>query len=247
MLVDYIKRCIPPNQYTPPKKQDTQRNTTDHHRKPTYIEVLTQDSLVLTLSSVISVEAVAGAGGIVADPTAGAISAGFVTVPLQRIRAGGALHKRTVRSTTANITDATDMHLRIPWGRIGSGSFSSQLQFSEANSRIIAVIGAHSTLTSNSLVVSETTTFTRLTVADTLARALDRWMRLVGTSNSGHPGVTHWASSSGTIGFSPGCKRITDSVITSALVIVPTRPMTTAAIGTVSSTTGSKSSKQSNN
>lgn len=53
---------------------------------------LTEDSLVFALGAIVAVEATAQAGRVVAQTTAGAITARLVTITLEHIRTGGALN-----------------------------------------------------------------------------------------------------------------------------------------------------------
>ena len=59
--------------------------------------LLTQDSLVFALGTVVAVEAAANTGGVVAQTAARAVAAGLVTITLEHIGSGGALDCKSKR------------------------------------------------------------------------------------------------------------------------------------------------------
>lgn len=112
------------------------------------------------LSAVVSVEAIADTGGVVTKTTTGAITTRLITKTLHNISTGWALNKRTIRSTTAQITKTPNVLLGIPRGGVCSRGFRGELLLGETDTRFTALVRADSTLTGDTLVIIETCAFT---------------------------------------------------------------------------------------
>jgi len=123
---------------------------------------------VLALGTEVASEALAETSGVVADTATRAVAALLVTVTKEHIRSGWALLEGAVRSTVPQVANAAHMLHGVPRSSVGHASLSSKLLLSVADTTPGAVIGAHSTLASNTIVVVEALAFTGLAVADTL-------------------------------------------------------------------------------
>merc|ERR1712046_329112 len=88
---------------------------------------LSEDGLVLALGTEVASEALAQTSGVVADTTAGAVTALLVTVAEEDIRAGRALLEGAVRATEAHVTDAANVLHSIPRGSVRLASLSSPM------------------------------------------------------------------------------------------------------------------------
>jgi len=116
--------------------------------------------LEFALSAVVSVEAIADTGGVVTKTTTGAITTRLITKTLHNISTGWALNKRTIRSTTAQITKTTNVFLSIPGGGVCSRGFSSELLLGETDARFTALVRADGTFTGDTFIIIETFAFT---------------------------------------------------------------------------------------
>jgi hypothetical protein len=142
---------------------------------------------VFALGPVVSGEALADSGGIVASSTAGAVTTLGIAVSLENIRPGRALDKRAIGATTTKIANATDVLLGVPRSSVSAGSLGGKLFLGEANTGITAGIGAHGSLASNTLVVGKASTFTSCSVTITLVGALYHGMEVVGSLDVTNP------------------------------------------------------------
>jgi len=127
----------------------------------------------LALGTEVSLEALAEAGGVVADATARAVSAKVVAFAKKYITTRGALLKGAIRTTSTNITDATDVLERVPGLRVGLRSFVGELFLLDTTATAIAVGRAHSTLTCLAIVVIKAFALAGLPVAYAFHGALN--------------------------------------------------------------------------
>jgi hypothetical protein len=208
---------------------------------------LTQDGLELTLGAEIAVEARAGTSGVVADTTTGAVTTSGVAQTLKGVRAGGALDLRAVRTTTANIADATNVHLSVPRGGVGAAGLRGELLLGEADTSLVAVIRAHGTLTGNAIIVGVARALASLSVTSALVGALGLGVSVVGAHHGADPGSTQGAGSGRAISLSPGGKSAVHSRVALALVIATARAVTAATIGAEGRSTSQQRNKNSNN
>ena len=88
-------------------------------------------------------EASADTVGVVADSTAGAVTASLVTVSGKGIGAGGALLLVAGGAAVSSITEASHMLHGIPGGLVHASSFAGQMLLRPASSLVVTVVGAH--------------------------------------------------------------------------------------------------------
>merc|ERR1712159_467241 len=88
---------------------------------------LPEDGLVLALGAEVAGEALAEAGGVVADTTARAVTSLLVTVTQEHIGAGGALLEGAVRSAVAHVAHASHMLHGVPRAGVGLGGLVCEL------------------------------------------------------------------------------------------------------------------------
>ena len=197
---------------------------------------------MFALGAVVAREALADTR-VVASSTTRAVTSLCVTVSLENISTGRALHQRAVRATTTQITHTTDMLLGVPGGGVCAGGFGGELLLGEAHSGIGARVGADSTLASNTLVVGEACAFSGAAVAVTLVGALHNGVEVIGSLDMADPSHGLGASALGAISSSPGSLAIL-AVVASTLVVHTARTMTTAPIGAVGNSHSGKGSKK---
>ena len=192
---------------------------------------------MLALGTVVTREALADTRGVIASSTTRAVTSLGVTVSLENISTGRALHQRTVRATTTQITHTSDVLLGVPRGGVCAGGFGGELLLGEAHSGIGARVGANSSLASNTLVVGKARAFSGAAVAVTLVGALHNRMEVIRGLDIADPSHRLGASALGAIRSSPGSLTIL-AVVASTLVVHTTRSMATAPIGAVSNGDG---------
>ena len=148
--------------------------------------------LVLALGAVEAGEASAGTGGVVAQASAGTVSAGLVTIAVQRIRTRRTLYGarcvikkhytckasdlRTLElarwPSVSGVTIAAHVLHGVPWNCVCATSFRRQMLLRPAAAAVIAVVGANCALAGHSFVPGEARAQTSGSVAETLIRAL---------------------------------------------------------------------------
>jgi len=200
------------------------------------IENLSKNGLELTPGAVVTVEALADTAGVVAQTSAGAVSAGLVTEPLHHIRTGGALNERAIRSTTTQITNTSHVLLGIPGLIVVTAGFFCELRFGEAHTRVATSVGADGTLAGNTFVVIVASTLASLSIAAPLVGALDYGVSVVGVHYVSNPSLGLRACSSRAIRASP-CGLPVHSVVASTLVVVSTASVSITSVGAVSNCT----------
>jgi hypothetical protein len=136
-------------------------------------------------------------------------------------------------TSSAQIANATQLHVSIPWGGICSASLSRQLLLSEADTGLRASVGTYSTLASNTLIVGEAGAFAGSSIADTSVGAFYHRVSVVGIDNGTNPGGVGGAGAARAVGEGPGRISV-NSVIAGAFVVSSTRAMSTAPVGAIS-------------
>lgn len=154
-------------------------------------------------SAVETREARAGAGRVVADTTARAITASLTAVAIERIRARGALLLVASRASVARVAEATNVLHGIPRQTVGTRALGGQDLLGPASSAVVAVVGAGSSLASNSFVPGEALARANLAVTETLVGALSPRVNVVSVDNSADPSEVPGAGSQGAIRASP--------------------------------------------
>lgn len=148
-------------------------------------------------------EAAAGAGTVVTDTTARAVTTSLITIAIQRIHATGALLLVASGATVASIAQAADVLHAVPGSGVQATSLGSQVLLGPAAASVIAVVGAHSTLASHTIVTSEALAGASLAVAHTLVGALSPRVQVVLVDNGSNPGEVLGAGSLRAIRASP--------------------------------------------
>jgi len=182
----------------------------------------------LTASSVKPRKALASTITVIAEAATTAVSASLVAVAIQGVGARGALLLITSGSTVSSITEATYMLHGIPRLGIGTTSFGGKQLLRPASASIIAVVGAHSTLASNTIITSKAIANSSRAITDTLVAALRPRMQVVGVHHLADPGEVLGASTQGAIRARPLRLSIETSEALAVVVI-----LTSAVIGTV--------------
>ena len=148
---------------------------------------LSEDGLELALLAVVAVKACASTGGIIAQSAARAVTSSLISESLHDIRARGAFNKGAIRTTASNITNTSDVLLRVPRGAVCGGGLRSKLLLCEAHPGVTATVRAHGTLASNSLVIGKAFTLASLSIANSLIGALYHRMSVISGHNISHP------------------------------------------------------------
>ena len=213
---------------------------------------LVHNCLGLAASALVAREASAHTSAVVADTTAGAVTATLVTLASQNIGGGGALNHGAVGATETSIASATVVHLGVPGISIlGAVVRSSALQVL-ADTVTRAAVGALGTAAALTPVAGEAGAHTGLAVADTTAGALNQLSVIVVLLGRCSPSTAGRASTLRAIGTLPrrdltvgGGRATSDGPSTIAgrspltalvaqarvLGASPTRTVTRAAIG----------------
>lgn len=160
-------------------------------------------SLVLALGSVETREAAADTSAVVAEASAGAVAARLIAVAVQRVGAGGALLQVAGRATVARIAEAADMLHGIPRLSVSATGLGGEVLLRPAGAAVVAVVGAESTLASNSVVAGEAVAGTGGAIASALVGALHPRVKIVGVDYVSHPGEVLGAGALGAVGTSP--------------------------------------------
>jgi len=158
---------------------------------------------VLASGAEETAEAAAGAGTVVTDTTARAVTTSLITIAIQRIHATGALLLVASGATVASIAQAADVLHAVPGSGVQATSLGSQVLLGPAAASVIAVVGAHSTLASHTIVTSEALAGASLAVAHTLVGALSPRVQVVLVDNGSNPGEVLGAGSLRAIRASP--------------------------------------------
>lgn len=196
---------------------------------------------MLALGSIVSREALADTGRVVASSTTRAVTSLSVTVTLEHISTGWALNQRAIRAAATKIADASNVLLRVPGSGVCAGSLGGKLLLGEAHSGIGAGVGADSSLAGNTLVVGIARALASGAVAVTLVGALHDGVKVIGGLDVADPSHRLGASALGAISSSPGRLTIL-AVVAGALVVDTARSMTTASVRAVSNSNSGKGS-----
>lgn len=199
-------------------------------------ESLSKNGLELTSGSVVTVEALADAARVVAQPSTGAIASRLVTEPLHHIRTGGALNERAIRSTTTQITNTSHVLLSIPRLGVCASSLLCKLFLSKAHTRVATSVGADGTLAGNTFVVIVANTLARLSITTSLVGALDNRVSVVCVHYVSDPSLGLRACSTRAIRASPRGLSV-HSVVASTLVVVSTASVSITSVRAVSNCT----------
>ncbi len=124
----------------------------------------------------------------IAKSPARAVSACFVSITIQGISARGAFLELAGGSTVSSVTQATNMLHGIPRSIVCTGNLRSQMLLRPTGTAIIAVVVAHGTLASDTIVTREAVTCTGGAVTAALVGALRPRMKIVSIHNFSYPG-----------------------------------------------------------
>jgi hypothetical protein len=177
------------------------------------LRFLVQNSLLLTLRSVVAGEARTHTGLVITDSTARAITALVLAIPAHNIVVGGAFTERTVRPAKPNVTDASLLLQSIPRSLVRLAGFRCKLLGSNTNSAARAIVRADSAFARVTFVVIKALAKTSLAVTLPLVRAFSTFVTTVVGGSNGYPSFTHWASTQGAISPGPCSIRVVGSDI----------------------------------
>jgi len=195
---------------------------------------LRKDGLALALGPEVTLEALAKASGIVADPTAGAVTAKVVALAKKHVTARWALLEGAVRTTSTDVAHAADVLECVPWSRVSLGSFVRELLLRHAATAAIAVGWAHSTLTGLAIVVVEALALASLAIAQSLVRALSGGVCTGVGGGQVNPGGGLRARAQRAIVLGPGGVVVLRAIVAGALIVCTTATVAGASIGAVS-------------
>jgi len=148
-------------------------------------------------------EAVASTSTIVTKTTTRAISTSLITVAIKRISSRRTLLQITCRASVASVTQTTDVFHGIPRSAVGASNLRRQVLLRPARTTVVTVVRANGTLTSNTIITSETLASTGLSVAKTLVGALSPGVQVILVHNATDPSIILRASTERAIGTSP--------------------------------------------
>jgi len=194
---------------------------------------LREDGLGLAAGAEVALEALAEAGRVVADATAGAVAAEVVALAEEHVRAGGALLEGAVRAAGAEVADAADVLVGVPRGGVGLGGLVRELLLLDAAAAVVAVARAERTLAGLAVVAVEALALAGLAVAGALVGALGGNVRhAVGGGGVGPRGGLG-ARALGAVVLRPRGVRVLRARVARALVVLAARAVAGAAVGAV--------------
>jgi hypothetical protein len=194
---------------------------------------LGEDGLGLAAGAEVALEALAEAGGVIAETTAGAIAAEVVALAEEDVIAGGAFFEGAVGATGAEVANATDVLEGIPGLGVGLGGLVGELFLLDAAATAVAVGGAYGTLAGLAVVAIEALAFTGLAVAHALHGAFDLGVGAIVSGGVVNPGSGLGAGTDGAIVSGPGGVSVLGTGVASALVVAAAGAVATAAVGAV--------------
>lgn len=139
----------------------------------------------------------------VADTTTRAVTSGFVTVTIERIRTRGALLELASRTTVTSVTEAANMFHSVPRRGVGTARLNSQMTLRPARAAVVTVVRAGRTLASHTVISIEALAGSALAVAGTLVGALHPGVKIVRVDNVTNPSEISRAGAQGAVRTSP--------------------------------------------
>merc|ERR1712028_260053 len=194
---------------------------------------LGENGLGLAAGAEVALEALAEAGGVVAETTAGAITAEVVALAEENVIAGGAFFEGAVRATGAEVANATDVLEGIPGLGVGLGGLVGKLFLLDAAATAVAVGGAYGTLAGLAVVAIEALAFAGLAVAHALHGAFNLGVGSVISGGVVNPGGRFGAGTDGAIMGAPGRVSILGTGVASAFIVAAAGTVATAAVRAV--------------
>jgi len=149
---------------------------------------LYKGALVLASGSEEARVAATSSSVVIADSASRAVSASLCSITVQRVSTGGALLKFTSRASVSSVAVASDVLHVVPRLGVQSVLLICKVLLWPADTSVIAVHWAHSTLASNTVVSREAFTSSGLSVARTLVGALHPRVKIVGVYYISNPG-----------------------------------------------------------
>lgn len=101
----------------------------------------------------------------VADTATRAVTSGFVTVTVERIRTRGALLELASRTTVTCVTEAANVFHSVPRRGVGTARLNSQMTLRPARAAVVTVVRAGRTLASHTVISIEALAGPALAVA----------------------------------------------------------------------------------
>lgn len=148
---------------------------------------LYKGALVLASGSEEARVAATSSSVVIADSASRAVSASLCSITVQRVSTGGALLKFTSRASVSSVAVASDVLHVVPRLGVLSVLLICKVLLWPADTSVIAVHWAHSTLASNTVVSREAFTSSGLSVARTLVGALHPRVKVVGVHDVTYP------------------------------------------------------------
>ena len=102
----------------------------------------------MATGAVVTAEASAQTGLVVAETTSGTVASFVGTLSSHDVGVGGTFTEGAVWSTGPDVAEATLVFDLVPWGAVGFGSFGSQLRLRDTGSASGAVVRADGALAS---------------------------------------------------------------------------------------------------
>lgn len=141
----------------------------------------------MALGTVETRETTANTSAIVAQASAGAVSAGLVAVAVEGVGAGGALLQVAGGASVAGIAEAAHVLHGVPGRGVGAAGFGGEVLLGPASAAVIAVVGAECALASNTIVAREAVAGTSGTITRALVGALHPWVKVIGVHDVSDP------------------------------------------------------------
>ena len=187
---------------------------------------------MLALGTEVAREALAQTSRVVADAAAGAVATLRVPVAHEDVGAGRALLEGAVRSAESHVANAAHVLHGIPRRGVGLRGLGGQLLLGVADAAPRAVVRAHGTLTTNTIVVVEALALSGLAVADALVGALYFRVSLVGGGRHRDPRSSLGAGAQGAVRLRPGSIAV-GALVAHALVVAGARTVAGAPVRAV--------------
>jgi len=121
---------------------------------------------MLAFVAEVASEALAQAGGVVADAATRAVAAFLVAVAEEDVWAGGALLQRAIGAAEAKVAHAADRLHRVPRGVVSLVRLHRELLLSVADTPAAAVVRAYCALACDTFIVLKTSTLSSFSVAE---------------------------------------------------------------------------------
>ena len=127
---------------------------------------------MLTSGPVEPREALTESHSVVTDASSGAVAASLISVPVEGVRARGALSQLACWPAVASVAQAAHVLVGVPGQRVGPPCLGGEEPLWPASAVVAALIRTDGALTSHSLIANEAIAHTRLAITNALVGAL---------------------------------------------------------------------------